>query len=248
MQQTTRTVAATIYAANDKGSGERTPATAASFCINTTATRTTVAIITTTEICRCRSTCVSWYIPLQQELPQAHNTANSYINPVSLQAPQRMNRLSETAFIDGYGYATTNPEASCNFLEEKHIHRASSFQHGPVYTSNSLQQNPSLEINASNPEMQGQYLPIPTTVDRNTASLGAQQIQTTINTRQPVIVSNTEHRNLSPANSGQGLGIQFPPKSNVGCMSMSRSRKISNDQELIQSDPISCPQNQKGNN
>ena len=27
-----------------------------------------------------------------------------------------------------------------------------------------------------------------------------------------------------------------------------KSIKISNDQELIQSDPISCPQNQKGNN
>ena len=26
----------------------------------------------------------------------------------------------------------------------------------------------------------------------------------------------------------------------------SESKKISNDQELIQSDPISCPQNQKG--
>ena len=26
-----------------------------------------------------------------------------------------------------------------------------------------------------------------------------------------------------------------------------KSKKISNDQELIQSDPISCPQNQKGN-
>ena len=25
-----------------------------------------------------------------------------------------------------------------------------------------------------------------------------------------------------------------------------KSKKISNDQELIQSDPISCPQNQKG--
>ena len=38
------------------------------------------------------------------------------------------------------------------------------------------------------------------------------------------------------------------------CMSASvwlaflKSKKISNDQELIQSDPISCPQNQKGNN
>ena len=29
---------------------------------------------------------------------------------------------------------------------------------------------------------------------------------------------------------------------------MVQSKKISNDQELIQSDPISCPQNQKGNN
>ena len=27
-----------------------------------------------------------------------------------------------------------------------------------------------------------------------------------------------------------------------------KSKKISNDQELIQSDPIACPQNQKGNN
>ena len=27
-----------------------------------------------------------------------------------------------------------------------------------------------------------------------------------------------------------------------------QSKKLSNDQELIQSDPTSCPQNQKGNN
>ena len=27
-----------------------------------------------------------------------------------------------------------------------------------------------------------------------------------------------------------------------------KSKKISNDQEQIQSDPMSCPQNQKGNN
>ena len=27
-----------------------------------------------------------------------------------------------------------------------------------------------------------------------------------------------------------------------------KSKKISNDQELIQSDPTSCPQNQKGTN
>ena len=29
---------------------------------------------------------------------------------------------------------------------------------------------------------------------------------------------------------------------------LNKSKKISNDQELIQSDPTSCPQNQKGNN
>ena len=32
------------------------------------------------------------------------------------------------------------------------------------------------------------------------------------------------------------------------CFDLTQSKKISNDQELIQSDPISCPQNQKGNN
>ena len=31
-------------------------------------------------------------------------------------------------------------------------------------------------------------------------------------------------------------------------MTKMKSEKISNDQELIQSDPISCPQNQKGSN
>ena len=31
-------------------------------------------------------------------------------------------------------------------------------------------------------------------------------------------------------------------------MNSIKSKKISNDQELIPSDPISCPQNQKGNN
>ena len=30
--------------------------------------------------------------------------------------------------------------------------------------------------------------------------------------------------------------------------SQEKSKTISNDQELIQSDPTSCPQNQKGNN
>ena len=32
------------------------------------------------------------------------------------------------------------------------------------------------------------------------------------------------------------------------CLLVEESKKTSNDQELIQSDPISCPQNQKGNN
>ena len=36
--------------------------------------------------------------------------------------------------------------------------------------------------------------------------------------------------------------------SDVRNISKLQSKKISNDQELIQSDPISCPQNQKGNN
>ena len=37
-------------------------------------------------------------------------------------------------------------------------------------------------------------------------------------------------------------------KSNVDVPWKKKSKKISNDQELIQSDPISCPQNQTGNN
>ena len=40
--------------------------------------------------------------------------------------------------------------------------------------------------------------------------------------------------------------MKLPHRSHEpGCTA---SKKISNDQELIQSDPISCPQNQKGNN
>ena len=36
--------------------------------------------------------------------------------------------------------------------------------------------------------------------------------------------------------------------SGIQVSSIIQSKKISNDQELKQSDPISCPQNQKGNN
>ena len=51
------------------------------------------------------------------------------------------------------------------------------------------------------------------------------------------------------------LIVQSGPKFNlykILCLSSLsaslKSKKISNDQELIQSDPTSCPQNQKGNN
>ena len=40
-----------------------------------------------------------------------------------------------------------------------------------------------------------------------------------------------------------GIKEQFPEE-----VEKRSSKKISNDQELIQSDPTSCPQNQKGNN
>ena len=73
-------------------------------------------------------------IPLQQELP--HTTTNSYLNQISLQARQHVNRPSETAFNDGHGYATTNTEASCNVLEERKIHMASSSQHIQVIVCN----------------------------------------------------------------------------------------------------------------
>ena len=44
--------------------------------------------------------------------------------------------------------------------------------------------------------------------------------------------------------------IHTPPLSNKRFEAnlQRQSKKISNDQELIQSDPTSCPQNQKGNN
>ena len=39
--------------------------------------------------------------------------------------------------------------------------------------------------------------------------------------------------------------VAVHPSGNGGLV---QSKKISNDQELTQSDPTSCPQNQKGNN
>ena len=45
------------------------------------------------------------------------------------------------------------------------------------------------------------------------------------------------------------LFVHLKPKAFENLDAMAKeSKKISNDQELIQSDPISCPQNQKGNN
>ena len=53
-----------------------------------------------------------------------------------------------------------------------------------------------------------------------------------------------------PFNGGDKMIIIVSSISNV-CLHLPiiyRSNKISNDQELIQSDPISSPQNQTGNN
>ena len=45
------------------------------------------------------------------------------------------------------------------------------------------------------------------------------------------------------------IKFTVPYKSKLSLRILStQSKKISNDQELIQSDPTSCPQNQKGNN
>ena len=52
---------------------------------------------------------------------------------------------------------------------------------------------------------------------------------------------------VSLKRSSGHLRSLFPPEV-IHRRPSSESQKISNDQELIQSDPISCPQNQKGNN
>ena len=43
-------------------------------------------------------------------------------------------------------------------------------------------------------------------------------------------------------------GVNASAKGAFALEENTQSKKISNDQELIQSDPTSCPQNQKGNN
>ena len=48
--------------------------------------------------------------------------------------------------------------------------------------------------------------------------------------------------------NGPTIKLVCPDSSVSKMVCFIKSKKISNDQELIQSDPISCPQNQKGNN
>ena len=65
--------------------------------------------------------------------------------------------------------------------------------------------------------------------------------------------SNLGDDELLRIESGDGAWSCTNCKSDCGLCSGSvlkghKVKKISNDQELIQSDPISCPQNQKGNN
>ena len=67
-----------------------------------------------------------------------------------------------------------------------------------------------------------------------------------IERRIPLRAKSFEETETSPSKSKRSAvvrsGSMDEPRPNI------KSKKISNDQELIQSDPISCPQNQKGNN
>ena len=56
------------------------------------------------------------------------------------------------------------------------------------------------------------------------------------------IVSNAQGMQLLDLCKSTSVNIIY------GRLDEGQSKKISNDQELIQSDPTSCPQNQKGNN
>ena len=58
---------------------------------------------------------------------------------------------------------------------------------------------------------------------------------------------NDEHHGLNGI-SLHSLGFELFKKVLLVALGIWVSKKISNDQELIQSDPTSCPQNQKGNN
>ena len=60
-------------------------------------------------------------------------------------------------------------------------------------------------------------------------------------------------RNSCPVDEENSAKVKKSKKKSPSAKARDRkghreSKKISNDQELIQSDPISCPQNQKGNN
>ena len=70
-------------------------------------------------------------------------------------------------------------------------------------------------------------------------------------------------RSSEPSDTGSSKEMELEPEHYMCCSTnlnpplphphldgniCAQSKKISNDQELIQSDPTSCPQNQKGNN
>ena len=69
------------------------------------------------------------------------------------------------------------------------------------------------------------------------------------------VIGNKQTTEFPKANSQKKESPVVTPKSNQNSNKLLKnntsnieSKKISNDQELIQSDPTSCPQNQKGNN
>ena len=55
-------------------------------------------------------------------------------------------------------------------------------------------------------------------------------------------------KSIQTTTSAKVIAINFASKKQLMKIPGMQSKKISNNQELIQSDPISCPQNQKGNN
>ena len=79
------------------------------------------------------------------------------------------------------------------------------------------------------------------------------QFQSVFSPKSQECLSSLAERKLQELNDqGCNLPFQASPYSQMPQIQISvkgiESKKISNDQELIQSDPISCPQNQKGNN
>ena len=77
-------------------------------------------------------------------------------------------------------------------------------------------------------------------------------MQTSCNPNVKTFTFQRAHAHLTLAPFPQSILHSFQSSltsnQNVWYFIYSQSKKISNDQELIQSDPTSCPQNQKGNN